>query len=435
MNKIKDVLFIQSILSKILIHRWRKIMKRISSIAVLIMLAAFLLQCADRIFDPVEAQVKRDLTSFEKQLVQSGNEFGLKLFKKISESEQDKNTFISPLSVSMALGMTLNGADGTTFEAMQSTLELAGMSQDQINESYRSLIELLSQLDPKVNFSLANSIWYRQEFPVEQEFINLNQTYFDAAVRKLDFSSPDAVRIINDWVDEKTNGKIDKIVEQITDDMVMFLINAIYFKGTWTYEFEKDKTKDDLFTIPAGSTVPVKMMVQEGDFSYLENSEFQAIDLPYGDGDFSMLVILPGPGKTTDSIIGQMNDTKWNEWIGGLEERSGKLEMPRFTLEYRLTLNEVLKALGMGIAFEPGRADFGKINSDAELFISSVLHKTFVDVNEEGTEAAAVTSVTVSVTSIGGGGFVMRLDRPFLFFIRENRSQTILFMGKIVEPK
>jgi serpin B len=409
-------------------------MKRTSSMAVLLVLAALLHQCADRIFDPVEVREKRDLTSFEKQLVQSGNVFGIELFKKINEFEQDKNIFISPLSVSMALGMTLNGADGTTFEAMQSTLELSGMSQTQINESYQSLIELLSQLDPKVIFNLANSIWYRQGFQVEQEFIKVNQTYFDAAVRELDFASSEAVRIINGWVDDKTNGKIEKIVERITPDIVMFLINAIYFKGTWTYEFEKNKTKDDQFAIPSGSTVPVKMMVQEGDFNYLENEDFQAIDLPYGDGDFSMLVILPKPGKTTETIIDQMSTAKWQEWIGAFDTVGVKLEMPRFKLEYKLSLVDVLDALGMGVAFDLGRADFSRINKNGGLYISEVLHKTFVEVNEEGTEAAAVTAVIVSDSAVGGSP-VMRVDRPFFFFVRENRSQTNLFMGKIVEPE
>ena len=409
-------------------------MKKLSGFTAVILASGILLQCADRIFDPVEAQVKRDLNAFEKQLVQSGNEFGLKLFRQINESEQDKDIFISPLSVSMALGMTLNGANGSTFDAMKSTLALEELDQTQINESYKSLIELLSQLDPKVAFSLANSIWYRQEFPVEQDFVDVNQSYFDAVVSKLDFRSPDAVQTINRWVDDKTKGKIDKIVDQITDENVMFLINAIYFKGTWTYEFDKDKTKDDQFTVSTGSTVPVKMMVQEGSFNYFENEDLQAVDLPYGDGDFSMLVVLPRGGTTTDAIINQLSDVKWSEWIGGLATQRGKLEMPRFTLEYKLSLNDVLKSLGMSIAFDPQQANFSKISKDAELFISDVLHKTFVEVNEEGTEAAAVTSVTISVTSIGGGGFVMRVDRPFLFFIRENRSGTILFMGEIMEP-
>jgi serpin B len=410
-------------------------MQRTSSIVVLIVVAVLLHQCADRIFDPVEVREKRDLTSFEKQLVQSGNVFGIELFKKINELEQDKNIFISPLSVSMALGMTLNGADGTTFEAMQSTLELGGMSQTQINESYQSLIELLSNLDPKVKFSLANSIWYRNDFQAEEDFVNTNKTYFDALVRQLNFASPDAVKTINGWIEDKTNGKIKKMIERIAPNVVMFLINAIYFKGTWTYEFDKELTKDDQFTKQDGSTVPVRMMAQEGDFNYFGDIDLQAVELPYGDGDFSMFLLLPRGDKSIEDLTDQISVDKLSEWTERLRQQKvqGILEMPRFTFEYGSSLKDVLSALGMSIAFSPGRADFTRINKGGGLWIDDVLHKAFVEVNEEGTEAAAATVVVVVESA--GGHLLMRLDRPFLFFIRENRSQTILFMGKVVEPE
>jgi serpin B len=408
-------------------------MKGGSSFAIVVLLAALLLQCADRIFDPLELSEKRDLDKFEKRVVQSGNEFGIKLFKKINEFEQGKNISISPLSISIALGMTLNGAAGSTFEAMQSTLELEGMSREKINESYRSLIELLSQLDPKVTFNLANSIWYRQEFQAEQEFIDINQTYFDAVVRKLDFNSPEAVHIVNGWIEDKTNGKIEKMIERITPDMIMFLINAIYFNGAWTYEFDKDLTKDDQFVKQDGSVVPVRMMVQENDFNYLGNDDLQAVELPYGDGDYSMLLILPNPKKTIDDLVMEMSPTGLTEWIGGMQEEPGRLEVPKFELEYESSLKKILMALGMGIAFSD-QANFTRINRAGGLQILEVLHKSFVEVDEKGTEAAAATVVIIG-RSANATGFFMRLDRPFLFLIRENRSQTILFMGKVLEPQ
>jgi serpin B len=329
--------------------------------------------------------------------------------------------------------MTLNGAAGSTFEAMQSTLELEGMSREKINESYRSLIELLSQLDPKVTFNLANSIWYRQEFQAEQEFIDINQTYFDAVVRKLDFNSPEAVHIVNGWIEDKTNGKIEKMIERITPDMIMFLINAIYFNGAWTYEFDKDLTKDDQFVKQDGSVVPVRMMVQENDFNYLGNDDLQAVELPYGDGDYSMLLILPNPKKTIDDLVMEMSPTGLTEWIGGMQEEPGRLEVPKFELEYESSLKKILMALGMGIAFSD-QANFTRINRAGGLQILEVLHKSFVEVDEKGTEAAAATVVIIG-RSANATGFFMRLDRPFLFLIRENRSQTILFMGKVLEPQ
>jgi serpin B len=410
-------------------------MKRTSGMAVLLVLAALLHQCADRIFDPVEVREKRDLTSFEKQLVQSGNEFGIELFKKINEFGQDKNIFISPLSVSVALGMTLNGAGGSTFDAMRSTLAFEDMTQEQINESYQSLIELLTGLDPKVKFSLANSIWYRNDFQVEEDFVNTNKTYFDALVRQLNFASPDAVKTINGWIEDKTNGKIKKMIERIAPNVVMFLINAIYFKGTWTYEFDKDLTKDDQFTKQDGATVPVRMMAQEGDFNYFGDIGLQAIELPYGDGDFSMILLLPRGDKSIEDLTDQISVEKLNEWTERLRQQKvgGILEMPRFTFEYGSSLKEVLSALGMSIAFNPGQANFTRINKGGGLWIDDVLHKAFVEVNEEGTEAAAASVVVIVVSA--GGHLLMRLDRPFLFIIQENRSDTILFMGKVMEPK
>ncbi len=404
------------------------------SALIVTILAIFLIKCADKIFDPVDFQIKRDATQLEKQLAQSGNKFGFNLFKEINKSDSEQNIFISPLSVSMALGMTLNGADGNTFDAMKQTLQLNGLSQVQINETYKSLIDLLSHLDAKVKFTIANSIWYRQEFAVENDFIDVNQSFFDALVQKLDFNDPGAPNIINQWVKDKTSGKIEKIVEKIKDEDVMFLINAIYFKGNWKYEFKKERTAEDTFTKIDGSTVAVQMMKQDGEFDYFENEEFQAINLPYSDGDFSMTLILPMQEINLDDVLNQINESNWQGWQNSFIPENGTIELPKFSLELKFSLNEILKTMGMDIAFDPLNADFSKINSDKDLFISDVLHKTFVEVNEEGTEAAAATSVTIGVTSIGIGDFMMRIDRPFLFFIHENRSQTILFMGKVLNP-
>jgi serpin B len=319
---------------------------------------------------------------------------------------------------------------------MQKTLELSGLTIEEVNKSYKSLLELLSQLDPKVRFQIANSIWYRKGMSFEQEFIDLNKAYFDALVSELDFDDPKAAETINGWVDENTNGKITQIVDPPIDPMmVMFLINAIYFKGTWTDEFDKDLTKDADFFLADGSKRRCKLMIREGEFHYFEDSDFQAIDLPYGDGDFSMIVLLPRLNKDMDSLIAEFSQENWNRWISSFSERKGTLELPRFTLKYELKLNDVLKALGMAIAFQPFAADFSNMyKGPQDLYISEVKHKTFVEVNEEGTEAAAVTSVGVAMTSVDPTVFWMRVDRPFVFAIRENKSRTLLFMGKIVEP-
>lgn len=215
----------------------------------------------------------------------------------------------------------------------------------------------------------------------------------------------------------------------------MFLINAIYFNGTWKYEFDQDLTHDDFFTGPDGSQKACKMMVQTGEFSFLENDDFQAIDLPYGDGQFSMTIFLPKPAKSIDALSAEFNETNWNSWVHSFSKDSVTLDLPKFKLEYEIKLNDVLSALGMGVAFTP-QADFTRMYRPGGLWIDYVKHKTFVEVDEEGTEAAAVTVVAI-IKSSGGPGNIrfMRVDRPFIFVIRENHSQTILFMGKIVEPK
>lgn len=377
----------------------------------------------------------RELTVAEKRLVRSGNDFGFKLFSKVNESFSNENVFISPLSVSLALGMTINGARNETYDAMRSTLGLEELTQEEINLNYLSLIQLLRGLDRKVIFEIANSIWYRNSLRVQEKFIKDNRTYFDAEITAMDFGDPGSVERINRWVGEKTHDKVRSIVDRLDTDLVMLLINAIYFKGTWTYEFKKENTRDDLFN-GNGKTASCRMMTQSGDFNYLYTALYQAVDLPYGDGDFSMTILLPHEGTDIDELIRTLDQDELRSMTERFLISSGTVEIPKFKLELKYSLNETLKALGMEPAFIPGAADFSGVDSinGKQLFISEVNHKTFVQVDEEGTEAVAVTSVGISVTSVGGGGFHFRADRPFLFFIRENRSGVILFMGKMVEP-
>jgi serine protease inhibitor len=405
--------------------------KRVTFVLLACLCIGFM-QCSTRSV-PTKHQTTQELTISERQLVESDNQFGLKLFKEIIKEEKDKNVFISPLSVSMALGMTYNGANGETQEAMQKTLGLDGLTIQEVNESYKNLIELLTGLDPKVKFQIANSIWYRQSISAREEFINLCKKYFDALVTGLNFDDPAAADIINAWVKENTNGKITEIVDSPIDLLtVMFLINAIYFKGTWTYQFDEDETKDDWFRLPDGTKKPCKMMEQRGFYKYFESEDFQAVDLPYGDGDFSMTIFLPYWNVDIDSLIEKFDQENLSYWLSCFSSDSGDIYIPKFTLEYELKLNDALKALGMGIAFTSA-ADFSKMYENVTVWIDQVKHKTFVEVNEEGTEAAAATVVEITYGP-GPPGFWMRVDRPFIFVIRENKSQTILFMGKIVEP-
>jgi len=404
-------------------------MKRISCILVILCLGLLLAQCSEKPAEP--SKQVRQLTQAEKQLVSSSNAFGFKLFKEVVEQDADSNIFVSPLSVSMALGMTLNGARGETREAMADVLEFSGMSLEEINESYKTLIDFLGSLDPKVRFDIANSIWSRLGFPVEEEFIDLNQTYFNAEVRELDFWDPGSVEIINNWVNDNTNGKIKKILTSIPADIVMYLINAIYFKGDWTARFDPDDTHDAPFYLSDGTAVECRMMKQENSVRYLIEEDFSAVELPYGDGDFSMVILLPRIGVELDDVIDRFADENWNTWMASFYDAELVLEIPKFELEYKIGLDDVLSTLGMGIAFDGRLADFTGINRDGGLWIDTVMHKTYVRVDEEGTEAAAVTAVGVGVVSMPGS-FIA--NRPFAFVIRERHSGTLLFMGRIVEP-
>lgn len=405
----------------------RGALRRALGVLLITGLPFLLWQCSDNSVNP-EPDISRELTKVETDLVESDNAFGLELFKRLSASDPDSNIFMSPLSVAMALGMAYNGADGTTQEAMQSTLGLSGLSLEEINASYQSLIALLTKLDSRVKFQIANSIWYREDFAVEQEFLDVNQTYFDAEVAALNFNSPDATQVINDWVSDKTNGRIEKIINTIPGDVVMYLINAIYFKGTWTYRFDPNRTVDGTFHRQDGSTVPCRLMTQTADCDYFSNELCFGVDLPYGKEKFSMTVLMPHADVGIDALIANITQETWDEWMAGFSQHEISLYLPRFKLEYEKTLNDALIALGMGIAFTPG-ADFTRIHESGGIWIDEVKHKTFVEVNEEGTEAAAVTSVSFTDSMPAAVTF----DHPFLYVIRERQSGTILFIGKMMD--
>jgi serpin B len=400
-----------------------------------LLLAPLAAACGGTGFEPID-ELPRALTTAESQLVDADNRFAFKLFREVNaEEDAAANVFISPLSVGMALGMAYNGAAGATRDAMQATLELGGLTLQDVNESYQSLIQLLRDLDPRVEFTLANSIWVRDGITPVPDFIALNQQYFDAQVAALDFDDPGAAGTINAWVNEATRGRITEIVSPPIDPAsIMFLINAIYFKAAWTYQFDRGHTKPEPFLQPDGSEVTVQMMASDGEMpvrSHWEPDLF-VLDLGYGGGAYSMTIVVPQDPAAIESLATSVTREQWNAWVAGLDSTESLVGLPRFTLEYDITLNDALKALGMDVAFDPNAADFTNLYAGPQrAYISRVKHKTFVDVNEEGTEAAAVTSVEVGVTSAPQA---LVVNRPFLFAIRENLSGTILFMGKIIRP-
>jgi len=394
-------------------------------------------QSCDRFSDDPEPK-QMNLSKKSLELIDSDNNFGLEFFQKVATDNTSENVLVSPLSVALALGMTYNGAEGTTKDAMKEALKLGNLTDEEINISYKSIIDQLVKLDPKVIMNIANSIWYELNFTVQNDFIKLNKDYYYAEVNELDFSAPDAKDIINEWVDERTKGLIPSIIDNIPEEAVMYLINAIYFKGVWMYEFDPDDTREQDFYPEDGMTQKVDMMQLEGDLLYASNNLFDAISLPYGDGQFNMFIMLPKGENTTGDIVAELNNDNWNTWINSLGKQKVVVKLPKFKFDFFRLLNDDLTGMGMGIAFDPDNADFSGINPYMELYISRVLHKTFIEVNEEGTEAAAVTAVEIGTTSYNPDEppvMYFTADHPFIFTIRENSSGTILFMGRVNLPE
>ena len=366
------------------------------------------------------------------EIISANKDFAFKLYEKVMDEDGGKNIFISPSSVAIALAMTYNGAKGETKEAMAKALELEGLSLENVNEANKYLMSCLEKEDEKIEVTIANSLWCRPEANFDTNFIERCKNYYSAEVRN-EFRAD----IINGWIKEKTRGKIDKVIGEIPPEALLYLINAIYFKGTWAVEFDKEKTKEMDFHLLNGQTKKHPMMSQSGKFNYYKGNKFQSVSLPYGNGDMSMYIFLPDKNSGLEEFQSNLNKENWEKWMGEFKKIKGDIILPKFKTEYKITLNQALSALGMGIAFSEGRADFTGMGL-ADAFISKVIHKTFVEVNEEGTEAAAVTVVEISTTSAcidPPETFYMKVDRPFFFVIKDNSTDTILFMGSIVEPK
>jgi serpin B len=408
---------------------------RIISTTACLIIAVLLTTC-ENTDPPHKDPAKVKLNKKSEQVLKADQQFAFELLDKVNELTDKDNYMISSLSVSCALGMTMNGASGTTLDAFYDVLHFGDLTNQEVNESYKDLINQLVHLDDKVEFSIANSIWYKLGYHVLDEFINTNQSYFDAAVRELDFAAPDAVDIINGWIEDKTNDKIKDMLDFIPSDAVMYLINAIYFNATWKYEFDKSETSEGTFYLNDGGTSTADFMKVEGDFNYIVHEDFKAVEMPYGDSTFSMVVMLPSGEMTTDDLIGGMDQTSWNTWFENPNVKGVRIELPKFKYGFKTLLNDHLKSLGLGVAFSDG-ADFSRITGIPNLYISRVIHQTFIDVQEEGTEAAAATIVEMRELSGGGGGSVpvFRADRPFLYFIKENSTGALLFMGKVGKPE
>jgi serine protease inhibitor len=371
------------------------------------------------------------------KIAEANNQFGFDLFKQLEQQDKGKNIFFSPLSVAFALAMTYNGAAGITKDEMQRVLKLTSMNQDQVNEESADLMKSLKRSDPQVELAIANSLWARKGVDFKEDFLARNRKYFGAEITSIDFADPQTKTTINNWVSKNTQGKIPTIIDQIDSQMVLYLINAIYFKGLWAKKFDKALTKNEPFYLSSGSPKQMPMMSQSGDYRYYRGDKFQAVSLPYGKGGTSLYLFLPDKGSSLDDLLNAFSHDTCENWLKGFRSTPGDVKIPRFKMDYEKPLNSMLMALGMETAFSINKADFSGMRDKRDVYISEVKHKAVVDVNEEGTEAAAATSVGIRTTSlkVPQERFRFIADHPFLMIIRDEPTGTNLFMGTVVDPK
>ncbi len=387
-------------------------------------------------------ELPRTLTPAEAQAVRASNEFGLSLLRQLYAERQDEraNVFISPISASMSLGMLLNGAGGETFNAMGNALGLNGLRMVDANNVYEDLIASLVELDPSVEFRITNHSWLEVGFEIRRDYARRVEESFGSRIEGVRFEDPGMANVINGRVGETTNGRItDLVTPEEFAGLVALLVSTVYFKAEWSDPFNPAQTQPVEFRRADGSTVVVPLMGQaldarvSGGEGYSE--DYVAVDLPYGGEAFSMMVVVPVGDATLAELVEGMDGTRWQELVDALRgEARTDVRLPRFELTYEKVLNDVLKAIGMEVAFDPSRADFGWILGTAGLsvrpHIGWVKQKSFLRVDEAGTETASATG-TAFATS---GNPVLQADRPFLFAIRERLSGTILFAGTVTDP-
>lgn len=351
-------------------------------------------------------------------------------------AKNEGNVFISPASVYLALSMTLNGAGGETLQAMKEALKAGSLAEDVFNWANRDYILILQTTGDNTELSVANSVWYREDFNPDLEFIQKNADYYNAAVRALNFKSAQAPNAINKWVKEKTRDTIDRIVDNIDPDTVMFLINAVYFKSVWQNPFDPANTAKHDFTSPQG-TVPADFMHRTGSMNYLDTDGVKGVILPYDDGRFNFFAVLPPAATDVRSFIKDLNSETFFNYLLHVRRGNIKLALPKFETRYEDSIKDELAAMGMEIAFDPYKADFSRMNEGREknLYISEVKHKTFCKVDEKGTEASAVTSVEVGITSIRIEPEIpITFDRPFVYGIVDTTTNAPLFLGIMEDP-
>ncbi len=370
----------------------------------------------------------------DKRIVTGYNEFGFRLLARLGAQTPGKNILLSPASVALALAMTANGAKGETQREILAGLGADKLELDALNETNGALLSSLLSLDPRTELALVNSLWAAQSVPFKADFGSRNRSHYRAEITNVDFQDRTTCGRINAWVKERTNGKIDNLVkpEDCTRDTLLMLLNAIYFKGAWANPFDPAATRPGPFTLANGKRKQVSMMHRSGRQMFFEDRSFQAVSIPYGKGEISFDILLPKERGPLLEMLKGIDAKSWAKTISRFAETNIDLSLPRWKLEEEAELNQPLGDLGMKLAFT-GKADFSAM-TDEQAAISVVRHKSFLEVNEEGTEAAAATAVSMVRMAAFYAKPTVNVDHPFLCAIRHNSSGLLLFLGLVNDP-
>lgn len=388
---------------------------------------------------PASSKPKYALEQLDSRVVQADRRFGLQLYGELTKrQEAGSNLFISPISITMALALAYNGTHGSTRAAMSQALQWNELQPEEVNRGHEVLLDLLNHNDSGSVLSIANAMWVHEGLALNPQFIRQAKTHYLSEVKALDFTKERAHQTINQWVKKQTHGKIPAMVEPpLNPQALLMLMNAVYFKGNWDRPFRAEATEQRDFHLTGGKTRPVPMMSQSGSFEYMRTGQYQAVRIPYTGKRQSMLVILPDEALTLESLQASLLSHP-ETWSSSFPVQPGTPRLPRFQLNVSLQLNQALTALGMAEAFAPGQADFSGITAAADkLSVDEVLHKSFIEVNEKGTEAAAATSVQMagSAPAPAAAPFEMTVDRPFFFAIEDRSTGALLFLGSVFSPE
>ena len=370
--------------------------------------------------------------SVDPALAQAADRFGIRLLQAVHAQRSTDNLFLSPISAQMILALTANGARGETQSEMLGALGYGDMDLAAVNGENRDLRGLLVDPEPRVAISAANAIWHQKGFTVVPAFRQVAEDQYGAEVRATRFGEPEAAEAIDRWVAQQTRNRITRAVGETSEDVRVVLVNALYFKGEWQEPFDRDRTENGPFHRLDGSVAEVPFMHQTETFGYVAEEGLVGVRLPYGSGDLALYAFMP---DEWEGFVEGLTPERYQGWIAAMTEERIRLAFPKVRLNDSHELKDPLVALGMERAFDPDRADFsGLLVNTSPLFIARVIQKTFLDINEEGTEAAAAT------VAMGTGGAPpwalpeVVLDRPFLLAIRDDRTGVTLFLGAVVDP-